>query len=275
MINAGRHEVGRTRSLSFSRDLSWERPEERFRLGERNFQHRTRFLKKMTETVKRNTYSEHSQRAHGSGGPLSACKSRLPSSSKGDSTGAESEPEIRNARMTENNLDGHSQSSPLTVEVWATSINRQHREFLGSASVSAQEIQHPTGDIRLPLTGTVPLKPVVKERGGDSRDVVKAEVACATRPVPQGKDFDTQSWRGELFGSIGRVRLKDQQDELKGCKDVSEARESTRPNGSVYIWLGRDRASSTEGLEAGNGEVMLRVHNASGLKEVHRLRHDY
>lgn len=277
MIKAGQREVGRTRAVKFARQLIWERPEERFRLPMEEVkdtkpgQMYTNTTNAAVATTRPNGETDqfHCKREASS---LTVQSNLLGTSDGGDLDkvggsapavkGGESVAMLNAAAMPQQ----EGASLFLTIEVWSKRVIGGRQDFLGTAIVPSQDIEHPPGDAWLPL-GSEGVSPSnfgsLVSANNAMADVKNAHVKIS-EPPPAGTVGIEGG--GKSWGS-GVLRV------LRGPRKTSSKNDSgagltQSPTGSVHVWLGKVRRSSSSGLQPGRGRVILRVHAASGLRKV-------
>lgn len=153
--------------------------------------------------------------------------------------------------------------APLTIEVWGKHVIGRRHDFLGRATVPAENVQHPHGDVWLPLRGRLSPDPVAEGayRGEEGKDLNGALVAGSGSPVSVVRETRDRSWGGGLFKTLRLLPAKTASVE-------NETFGNLPPTGSVHVWLGKVHRSSSGGREPGRGRVVLRVHAAANLRKV-------
>ncbi len=313
-LEVGERAVDRTRLLKFSPELVWEAPQERFRLameyikGEKPARNSKAYITTSgtstgpagatrtapdekimwsgrDEGTAYNAYSDRGEDMAFAGLDDSA----TPSPSWSNPT-----PAVRQSQHLQQQHQKQQQQvevppSSLTICVWrkGTMIGERQDFLVGSATVPAQYIDHPPGEIWLPLVNdsksanptsatTTPMGETrpsdtpgfeAKHDGGNtlaigavSGDPYPGDDAGTPTPAGSKKSGGAKSWASGLFkrGRGRRMRNGSTQQDLS---DAALA-------GSIRLWLGKVRRRSLSGQQPGKGFVTLRVHAASGLRKV-------
>lgn len=268
VIKVGPHELGRTRSLKFAERIVWERPEERFRLplekvrGEGGSLHADATTAAATTATTANINSD-----------------ALSVSALSGSHFTSASVDARNATTVatgDNHVPGTSTPNAhvphvayITIEVWAKTIVGKHREFLGSATIPAGEVEHPPGDIWLPVQGKVPVDSFVERNqsdDGEHEGGVAADLSPVLADSVEKKQRRKLSWGNGFFKAIRGGG--DGKSKGSGLRQERKIEFTVPPTGLVHLWLGKIRRGGSAGREAGTGSVMLRIHAASGLRKV-------
>ncbi|CAM9193761.1 unnamed protein product [Scytosiphon promiscuus] len=275
VVKVGQREVDRTRQLKLSPDVVWEAPEERFRVA--------------VEDIKG---AESAPGIREDLAPAGTTK-RTASAGMAPETAAGPITNSRTTGLRESKTDVPTGAdSSLTISVWskATTLGGRHDLYLGSATVPARYIDHPPGDVWVPLVrngepttstigvgakdGKIQRKAGDKKRNRGIKDVSAAHVggsgqhagpSSGTIAVPAAGDKKRGGKKSRGSGLFKR--------EKNPGTDVGDA-ESGQPEGSttgsVHVWLGKVRRGSSSGQQPGKGQAVLRVHAASGLRKADR-----
>lgn len=252
MIEAGQREVGKTRPQKLTTGLSWEQPEERFRLTISPFQNASTTITTAAgdaeepgaTTVRPD--GQDCQRPHDELAPPLGCDL------------ATSKPAL-------------SPGCDLTISVWSKRAIGGSKDLLGTATVPSHYIDHPPGNVRLALQESAnrdeaPTGELSRNRADNDADRAEEEQRGKKTSKPllsastkQNKG-DGSSWGGGLFKTLRGAKEK------KGNKEHGRHLEAI---GSVHVWLGKAIRSSVSGQQPGKGVVTLRVHAAAGLRKVY------
>lgn len=259
MIEAGQREVGKTRLQKLTAGLSWEQPEERFRLP-------ISPLKNASTTTTTTAAGDGEEpgamaiRSDGEDGQPPHDKSALPPLGVGLTT---PKPAL-------------FPGCDLTISVWSKRAIGGSQDLLGTAIVPAHYVDHPPGDVRLALQESanrdkVPAGDSSRHRA-DNDTAGRAEEGLrgkkTSEPLPPStkrKKGDGSSWGGGLFKKT--LRGTKAKGRGKGSKGHGRPPDSI---GSVHVWLGKAIRSSASGQRPGKGVVTLRVHAAAGLRKVYK-----
>lgn len=269
----GQRAVGRTRGVKFDQRVTWERPQERFRLpfddvcGSPPAALDTATTSALGQNIPKND-DHHFEPLPASGvNPDEA----LCTEGRGKERGNPVAPLADGAVQHTDATPVHHHAAPLTIEVWSKRSSDKRRDFLGSAIVPARVIEHPLGGIWLPLgNGSSPpsiggdnLNPLDgngEKKGTNGVPIPPAPAPLATEKVGKERNETSRAGRG-LFKSLRGLRPK-------GSRLKNNTRKNEPPTGSVHVWLGKNHRSSASGHEPGRHKIILRVHAAAGLRKV-------
>lgn len=249
IVKEGRHEIGRTRPLKYAPELVWDRPAERFRLA--------------IDEMGRATSAQASTSAETSNVGASAkvtadVEDEFAARFHGNPPATTGPPAVA--------------SSTLFIQVWSKRVLEGREEHIGTAVVPPLEVEHPSGDVWLPLEAReATAGSMIEGIGGESHgaktneDVHGGVSGPFFRSSVPGRDVQgrpgTKSRRAKFFEAMRVPRERGLQKYSKtGAPQVS--------TGSVHIWLGKACKSSLSGRQPGRGRVVLSVHAASGLRKV-------
>lgn len=254
VIEAGQREVGKTRPQKLTAGLSWEQPEERFRLTISPLQNAPNTITTAAgdagepgaTTVRPD--GRYCQRPHDELAPPLGCDLTT------------SEPVL-------------SPGCDLTISVWSKRVIGGNRDLLGTATVPSHYIDHPPGDVRLALQESAsrdeaPTGDVSRNRADKDADRAEEEqrgkkTSKSLLPASTKRNKGNgSSWGGGLFKT-----LRGEKEKGRG-KDNKEHGRHQETIGSVHVWLGKAIRSSSSGQQPGKGVVTLRVHAAAGLRKV-------
>lgn len=299
VVKVEQHEVGRTRQLKLAPNLVWEDPEERFRVAMEDI---TR--EKLAPTPEVTTTSATDKDTSGAKISLDmamdAAASTAAAADACDNGSAAPLPLLVTPTPTPPQPQQQqpqqqvvaAAASSLTVSVWSKGprFGGQQSLLVGTATVPVLCIDHPPGDIWLPITvantttsgdGDEKDKKDRKAGGGGGvEDAAAGHGTVAEHPYPDasaaaisrstttaaggnGNRGGNKSWGSGLFKRGKKAPRR------QGSRSI----EPTQPKeavdvGSVHVWLGKVRRGSSSGLRPGKGHVILRVHSASGLRKV-------
>lgn len=271
LMRVGERELFRTRPLRFGHDMTWERPEERFRLPLADLWQGSQ-IACGADATREMSAAATDNGASCSGGP--GKRSPLARSELfrrgGAKDGAEDDKGKKDTDVgaTDGTEVGaitgrYPCSTPLTLEVWGEEVSGNRREFFGSARLSLRDMEHPPGDLWLPLEGTTRVDNRDSgSHGADEGGEGGTGVGAAVRSESGGAAAsDGETWVEGLLRTVRRVRRGDRRKQ-------SVAWVPGPATGSVHLWLGRARRSSPGGLEPGEGAVVFQVHGVTGLRQV-------
>lgn len=267
VIEAGPRVVGKTRPQKLTAQLSWEQPEERFRLP----------ISPLTNASTTTT---------GEAGEPGAMMAR----SDGDNNCQQphdDEPALPPPGCDNPIISAEPALSPgcdsLTISVWSKRTIGGSQELLGTATVPTHYIDHPPGDVRLDLLlqdnakqgdAAPPAEGLNRQHSFADYDAGGAEEQQRGGKKPsklfsvsnkRGKGGGSSSWGGGFFKTLRGTKTS------KGGWKGKEGRHGGRPLesiGSVHVWLGKAVRSSASGQRPGKEVVTLRVHAAAGLWKV-------
>lgn len=317
-IHVGSTEVSRTRAVKFSPQLVWERPEERFRVPVEKIKAAPVAAQNPCSSSGaaapsaqvpdlQNEDANRSELAVDRAESLVTESADVVIAGYGDIREEEQKRNATKTKTANKNIHGggddtttslpipsaigvtsqqrqkQTSYSSLTLQLWGKrAIGGNRRDLLGTAVVPTQDMEHPPGDVWLPLgNNIVPapdtvIAPSVSRRGRDSTtadrgkgfegadDVLQGKtsepVASATS-VGDGKEKGNSAmWGGGLLKAFSRSK--------GGARQASNVGFAHVPTGSVHVWLGKVRGGSSRGREPGRGRVVLRIHAAAGLRKV-------
>lgn len=293
VVEIGRREVGKTRALKLTPRLTWEQPEERFRLPIDELQPipTTADEAMVGETMTTPTHGKEDcqQQPHeGVSGSRQLHHERVLDRKQPDNKHALNHQQQHHERVLDHQQQLHDERavSPeceLSISVWSKSIIGGSRELLGTATVPPHYIDHPPGDVRLTLqekddsretfsTGpshrfasstnlSTRLADHDTERSGEKSD----KKSSKRRPVSGTKQT---KGGGSTWGGGGLLKTLRGGTNVKGRGKGKEHGRTAEGVGSVNIWLGKAVRSSASGQQPGHGLVTLRVHAASGIRKV-------
>lgn len=298
--------MDRTRPLKHAPELVWEKPEERFRVA--------------MEDVKRSTSAPTAAaltpattagaRPGGvtmtaTGAPMASSEGRegraghassdvgmgVTTNESGDSPDPASLLSTPTPALDEARRDCHPQqqvlmpASSLTVSVWSkgSAIGVRQDVLLGKATVPARYIDHPPGDVWLPLAGvsnSTRTAATSTSRAGINQEGVTALTAggeathgvalSSEHPYTGAATRDATAAGGRKGGakkSWGSGLFK-RKDPKKRDRTTEVGQQGAVTAGSVRVWLGKVRRGSLSGQQPGKGHAVLRVHGASALRKV-------
>lgn len=313
-LEVGQRAVDRTRQLKSASDLVWEAPQERFRLA-------MEYIKGAKSARNSKAYITTSGTSSGpAGANAAALDERIMWSGwdegRASNASYDGGRDMALAGLEDSTMPSWPLSNPvpalhrsqheqqqqqhvevppssLTLCVWrkGTMIGERQGILVGSATVPAQYIDHPPGEIWLPLvneskftnstsaTTTTTMGEGcqkdapglgAKDNGGNtpavgavSEDPYPRDDASTPTGAGSKKRGGTKSWGSGLF----RIRKGRRRGNGGAQQDLGDAAIA----GSVHLWLGKVRRRSLSGQQPGKGFVRLRVHAASGLRKVRGL----
>lgn len=175
--------------------------------------------------------------------------------------------------------------SSLTIQLWGKrAIGGVRRDLLGTAVISTQDMEQPSGDVCLPLGNNIVSAPdtvdtttgaLRRDRKKDTADEERRvdaddntprrktseQPVAGTAPVGEDKGKGNSAvWGSGLLKAFSRSKA--------GVRQESNVSSTHLPTGSIHVWLGKVRGGSSRGREPGRGRVVLRVHSAAGLRKV-------
>lgn len=317
-IHVGSTEVSRTRAIKFTPKLVWERPEERFRVPMKkieaasvaaqnphsssgavapsaqvpDLQNGDANRSELATDRATSSVTESADVAIAGYGDIrdeeqkrNATKTKTANKNMaggGDET-TTSHPVPSAVGVTSQQRQKQTSYSSLTLQLWGKrAIGGNRRDLLGTAIVPTQDIEHPPGDIWLPLGNNIipapdtVIAPNVSRRGRDSTtwdegkgfegadDALQGKtsepVASATSVGDDKGKGNSAMWGSGLLKAFSRSKGLARQASNVGLAHF--------PTGSVHVWLGKVRGGSSRGREPGRGRVVLRIHAAAGLRKV-------
>lgn len=305
-VEVGERAVNRTRQLKFAPELVWKEPEERFRLAMEDIKgakpaQNSRAFATSGGTATELAGAAAAQTAEGfvsSGGEdggtgtassnvgteaVLASRAIPPSSLSNPDLAI---PQPRHEQQQQQQVE--AAPSALTVSVWrkGTMIGKRQDVLVGSATVPAEYIDHPPGDLWLPLANdafsTNPVSATTTTAGerrqngapgleaGNEGGNTHAFGAVSGDAHP-GEDADNSTGTGRKARGVkswGSGLFKRGRGRQKGGGSVRPDLSDAVMTGSVHLWLGKVRRRSLRGQQPGEGHVILRVHAATGLRKV-------
>lgn len=156
-------------------------------------------------------------------------------------------------------------ASSLTISVWSkhSAIGARQGLLLGRATVPAGYINHPPGDVWLPLAD---VSNSASATAGREDAHAPALSTFPEHPYTGATTGDATTTGGERSGTKpwGSGLFK-----RKGPKKSGDAGQHRAVAvGSVRVWLGKARRGSLTGQQPGKAHAVLRVHGASALRKV-------
>ncbi|CAM9268105.1 unnamed protein product, partial [Discosporangium mesarthrocarpum] len=255
VVKLGAKEVGRTRTLHNTLNPVWEKPEERF-------------------TVLIDHIFERPP-------PVSSTVSGVDQPSYGiqeDGNAWRVDAELPSVPPSTNCFE---QGLPLTVELWDKDFMHGNGDWLGSATIPADMILHPPGDLILTLSSRQQPQPgdltPAPTSTGRAEDNVQVDVGDKGRSkgttmpggrgvIKWGSSLLHKGLRGVTAGGwLSRDRGAPGEDQEVGWE--------TTTSSSVHLWIGRGKTEREAwgGWEPGTGRATLRVHRANGLRKADRF----
>lgn len=305
MVEVGHREVDRTRQLKLAPELVWNKPEERFRVAMEDVKQAisaptsTAYVTATTTSAKSvgiamtasgaPIVSSKGEEGRAGNAPPADVGTGVTTSETHDAAGP-SLLSIPTLALDQAQHDHQHQqqvmvaASSLKVSVWSKDsvIGGRPDRLLGRATVPARYIDHPPGDVWLPLAGvsnstsmTAPTttsgevnqKGVSGPTAGPEDADAPALSAVSEHPntgavignATAKKTGGTKSWSSGMFKRKGL---------RKGSVITEVDQHRAMTAGSVRVWLGKVRRGSLSGQQPGKGHAILRVHGASALRKV-------
>lgn len=301
--------MDRTRQLKPAPELVWEKPEERFRVAMEDVERGISALASAGYVSATTTVGANPARdGRAAAGALAVF-------SDGEESRAGSVPSDVGTDITLNEDNGSAETSvlstpipaldqarhshdhqqrvavaasSLTVSVWikSSAMGGLQDLLLGRATVPTRYIDHPPGDVWLPLAGVSnPTSasatatsggeenqkgvagPAAGHEDGDSPALGAVSESPYTGAIAGDANGAGSKKRGGKK-SWGSGLLFKRKGPRKGDGATGLGQPQAMAAGSVRVWLGKVRRGSLSGQQPGNGHAILRVHGASALRKV-------